>query len=97
MLIRGPYDFLVDNQNRIVLARYGIEVQTNIHANQNGSSTQEVKEIYHQADTIREHVVESFEVENALASIAREAFKKKVSADIEKNPDKYISDKTQAD
>ena len=35
MLIRGPYDYLTDNQNQIILAKYAIETSLKDHAGDN--------------------------------------------------------------
>ena len=93
MMIRGPYSYLVDNQNAIVLAKFGITIESKMEAGSN--SKQVVEENFHQASTIREYELGQLRAEQRLADIAREKFVERVGQDIEANPDKYIVPGTQ--
>lgn len=90
MLIRGPYDYLVDNQNLMVIAKYGIETRADLSADSIGG-THSIQEIYHQAKTIEKHIVGNLNVEQKLAEEARNIFLSKVKDDMGKNPDNYMS------
>jgi hypothetical protein len=90
MLIRGPYDYLTDNQNQIVLAKYAIETRLKGHTGDN--SDHSVEDVYHQAKTIESHVIGNLIVESQLAEQARDVFLKTVKADIVADPEKYMPD-----
>jgi hypothetical protein len=90
MLIRGPYDYLTDNQNKIILAKYAIEARLKDHA---GDMTgHSVEDVYHQAKTIENHVIGNLVVENQLAEHAREIFLDRVKVDMKSDPTKYMPD-----
>ncbi|MCX7176055.1 MAG: DUF4407 domain-containing protein [Proteobacteria bacterium] len=88
MVIRGPYDYLRDNQNEIVKARYGIATTTRIDPQQDNK--QIVGDIFHEAETIREFRVGQLRAEQQLADIAQEKFVEITREDIDTNPGKYI-------
>lgn len=90
MLIRGPYDYLTDNQNQIILAKYAIETSLKDHAGDN--TYHSVEDVYHQAKTIESHVIGNLIVENQLAEQAREIFLNTVKADMKADPEKYMPD-----
>jgi len=90
MLIRGPYDYLTDNQNKIILAKYAIEAHLENHT---GDATDHsIEDVYHQAKTIENHVVGNLVVENQLAQHAREIFLDRVKVDMKSDPVKYMPD-----
>ena len=90
MLIRGPYDYLTDNQNQIILAKYAIENRLKDHAGDNVDHS--IEDVYHQAKTIESHVIGNLIVENQLAEQAREIFLNTVKADMKADPEKYMPD-----
>jgi len=76
MMIRGAYDYLSENKKKLVLAKSGIiELEPQTKDNK---AVVEYK--YYQVEKMGE-----------LAEKANEKWKDEVSADIEQNPDKYIS------
>ncbi len=90
MLIRGPYDYLTDNQNQIILAKYAIETRLKDHVGD--SADHSIEDVYHQARTIESHVIGNLIVENQLAEHAREIFLNTVKANMRVNPEKYMPD-----
>ena len=90
MLIRGPYDYLTDNQNKIILAKYAIETLQKDHNGDNSGHS--IEDIYHQPKTIESHVIGNLIVENQLAEQAREIFLNTVKANMRVNPEKYMPD-----
>ncbi len=90
MLIRGPYDYLTDNQNQILLAKYAIEARLKAHNGDN--SEHSIEDVYHQAKTIENHVIGNLVVENQLAEQARDIFLNTVKADMKADPEKYMPD-----
>lgn len=90
MLIRGPYDYLTDNQNQIILAKYAIETRLKDHAGDNTNHS--IEDVYHQAKNIENHVIGNLIVENQLAEQAREIFLNTVKADMRAEPEKYMPD-----
>jgi hypothetical protein len=76
MMIRGAYDYLSDNKKKLILAKSGIiELEPQTKDNK---AVVEYK--YYQVEKMGE-----------LAEKANEKWKEEVSADIEQNPNKYIS------
>ena len=90
MLIRGPYDYLTDNQNKIILAKYAIETLQKDHNGDNSGHS--IEDIYHQPKTIESHVIGNLTVENQLAEEARDIFLNTVKADMNADPEKYMPD-----
>lgn len=90
MLIRGSYDFLVDNQTQIVIAKYGIEPASTLGVSSLGGGEHVGVDRFHQAETIRDYVVGSLTVERNLAKVAQDTFEQRVRKDIPLNPDKYV-------
>jgi len=88
MVIRGPYDYLKDNQNEILKAKYGIATTTRIDPQQDNK--QIVGDIFHEAETIREFHVGQLRAEQQLADIAQEKFVELTRKDMNANPGKYI-------
>lgn len=88
MVIRGPYDYLRDNQNEIVKAKYGIATTTTIDPNTDNK--QIVGDTFHEAETIREFRVGQLRAEQDLADIAQEKFVELTREDMNINPGKYI-------
>lgn len=91
MFIRGPYDLLSENQNRIVTAKFGIEEFPLIQAGNNLSPIGAVSPNFHQAKIIEEYEVATLAAEKELSKTAQEAFLKKMKRDIQANPEKYFS------
>jgi hypothetical protein len=90
MFIRGPYDLLCENQNRIVTAKFGIEEYPLIQAGQNHSPTGAISPNFHQAKIIEEFEVATLSAERELSKTAQEAFLRKMKRDIQSDPEKYF-------
>ena len=93
MFVRGPYDLLVENQNRIVNAKYGIEERPVLDSDSELSPLGVVEPKFHQAKVIEEYEKASLAAERELSKTAQEAFVKKTKEDIEKNPENYFIEK----
>lgn len=91
MFVRGPYDLLCENQNRIVTAKYGIEEYPILKSGSQLSATGQVEPNYHQAKLIEEYELSSLGAERDLSKVAQAAFLKKTKKDIEANPEKYFT------
>jgi hypothetical protein len=88
MLEKGPYELLVENQKRIVQARYAIEAHS--HINTENGTKQIVGEAFHQADLISNFEVGNLTVEKTLTSRIQENYQGLMLADIDANPEKYV-------
>ncbi len=93
MFVRGPYDLLVENQNRIVSAKYGIEERPLLEADSELSPLGVVEPKFHQAKLIEEYERAALDAEKELAKAAQDAFLEKTKEDIKKNPEKYFVEK----
>lgn len=94
MFVRGPYDLLVENQNRIVSAKYGIEERPILESDSELSAHGVVEPKFHQAKLIEEYELAALDAEKELAKMAQEAFLEKTREDIKKNPEKYFVEKS---
>jgi hypothetical protein len=92
MFIRGPYDLLCENQNRIVTAKFGIEEFPLIQAGQNLSPIGAVSPNFHQAKIIEEYEMATLAAEKELSKTAQDAFLRKMKRDIQANPEKYFAE-----
>ncbi len=89
MLTIGPYDYFSENVKRLAIASRGIELNEHL----DGKDSVELKDaVYYQADTVREHEIGKLMVERELTRIAQEEFRKRITDDIARNPDKYLSE-----
>jgi hypothetical protein len=88
MLEKGPYEMLVENQKRIVQARYAIEAHSYI--NTESGAKQIVGETFHQAELINNFEVGNLTVEKTLTSRIQENYQGLMLADIDANPEKYV-------
>jgi hypothetical protein len=88
MLEKGPYEMLVENQKRIVQARYAIEAHS--HINTENGAKQIVGETFHQAELINNFEVGNLTVEKTLTSRIQENYQGLMLADIDANPEKYV-------
>jgi hypothetical protein len=91
MFIRGPYDLLCENQNRIVTAKFGIEEYPLIQAGKNLSPIGAVSPNFHQAKIIEEYEIATLAAEKELSKTAQDAFLRKMKRDIQANPEKYFA------
>ena len=89
MLTTSPYDFLVENQMRLTIAKYAIEASD--HPKPGTAARIELQKTYHQAETIQEFQVGQLQVEQTLTKVAQETFSDQVQGDIRTNPGKYMA------
>ncbi len=93
MFVRGPYDLLVENQNRIVTAKYGIEENPSLDSDSDFSPHTIVEPKFHQAKLIGEYEIAALSTERELSKTAQEEFLNRTKKDIKKNPEKYFTEK----
>jgi hypothetical protein len=90
--IIGPYDYLIENQKQIVMAKYGIQEKYQTITDENGNPHQELVPIYHVAESISDYEVGKLNVEKSLVKTAHKIFQEKVSNDIISKPEKFMPD-----
>jgi hypothetical protein len=90
--IIGPYDYLIENQKQIVMAKYGIQEKYQTITDENGNPHQELVPIYHVAESISDYEVGKLNVEKSLVKTAHKIFQEKVSNDIILKPEKFMPD-----
>lgn len=88
MLEKGPYELLVENQKRIVQARFAIEAHS--HINTENGAKQIVGETFHQAELITNYEVGNLTVEKTLTSRIQENYQTLMLSDIDASPEKYV-------
>jgi hypothetical protein len=94
--IIGPYDYLIENQKQIVMAKYGIQEKYQTVTDENGKPHQELVPIYHVAESISDYEIGKLNVEKSLVKTAHKIFQEKVSNEIVSKPEKFMPDlKTQ--
>jgi len=90
--IRGPYDYLSDNQNQIILAKYGIQEKFQTATDEYGKTKQNLVPVFHVAESISDYEVGKLNVERNLAKSAHKIFQEEVNQDIKNRPEKYMPD-----
>jgi small-conductance mechanosensitive channel len=88
MIIKGAYDYLDENQKRIVRARAGIEPDARVVSDGHGKSIH--VDIHHGVNAILDETRRRLETERALSAEVHEAFKKKVAAEIQNDPSRFV-------
>lgn len=90
--IIGPYDYLIENQKQIVMAKYGIQEKYQTITDENGKPHQELVPIYHVAESITDYEVGKLNVEKSLVKTAHKIFQEKISNEIITKPEKFMPD-----
>ena len=88
--IRGPYDYLTENQNQIVLAKYGVQEKYQTTTDEFGKAKQSLVPFYHVAESIADYEIGKLNIERNLAKTAHKIFQEKVAGDIKANPETYM-------
>ncbi|MDQ6992001.1 MAG: DUF4407 domain-containing protein [Mariprofundus sp.] len=91
MLVTGPYDFLSENQNHLVAAKYAIEERMETKS-EDGVLEIDSYMQFHQAELILSHEKGQLEVEKHLAQAAYAVFESRLRQHIEAHPEQYIAD-----
>lgn len=90
--IIGPYDYLIENQKQIVMAKYGIQEKYQTITDESGKPHQELVPIYHVAESITDYEVGKLNVEKSLVKTAHKIFQEKISNEIITKPEKFMPD-----
>lgn len=88
MVIKGAYDYLDENQKRIVRARAGIEPDARIISDGKGKAIH--IDLHHGVTAALDEEKRRLESERAMATAVHEAWKKKTAAAIEQNPEAFV-------
>lgn len=88
MVIKGSYDYLDENQKRIVRARAGIEPDARVISDGKGKSIH--IDLHHGVDAVLAEEKRRLETERAMAAAVHEAWRKKTAAAIEQNPEAFV-------
>lgn len=88
MLTKGSYDYLEENQKRIVRAKAGIEPDARVVSDGQGKSIH--IDLHHGVNAVLAEERRRLETERMLAEAVHEAVRKKTSAAIEANPEAFL-------
>jgi len=88
MVIKGSYDYLEENQKRIVRAKAGIEPDARVVSDGQGKSIH--IDLFHGERAALEEERRRLETERVLAAAVHEAMRTKTAAEIAQNPDAFI-------
>ena len=92
-LIRGPYDYLTENQKEVTVARYAIEQVSSTSSKQDGGANGEIMARFHEAETILAYQSKKLAVEKELSDAIQDEFKNLSLQEIKSNPGKFVIDK----
>jgi Domain of unknown function (DUF4407) len=88
MVIKGAYDYLEENQKRLVRAQAGIEPDARVVSDAEGKSIH--IDLHHAAAAIIDEEKRRLATEAQLATEVHEAYRKRVSAEIQQDPSRFI-------
>lgn len=88
MIIKGAYDYLEENQKRIVRARAGIEPDARVVSDGAGKSIH--IDLHHAAQALLDEEKRRLETERTLATEVHAAYRKKVAAEIQQDPSRFV-------
>lgn len=89
MVIKGAYDYLEENQKRLVRARAGIEPDARVVADGSGKSVH--VDLHHGVNAVLDEEKRRLETEGVLAAEVHDAFRKKAAADIKRDPAAFVT------
>ena len=89
MVIKGSYDYLEENQKRIVRAKAGIEPDARVVSDGQGKSIH--IDLHHGVNAVLAEEKRRLETERVLADAVHDAVRKKTAAQIQHNPDAFIT------
>ena len=93
MLVAGPYEYQVENEKRLAIARRAIDVTGALDpgSTERRSDMVQVKFArYAEAEAVTAREVGKWRVEANLTGAALEAHQKRLEADIRENPARYV-------
>lgn len=88
MIIKGAYDYLEENQKRLVRARAGIEPDARVVSDGKGKSLH--VDLHHGAQAIIDEEKRRLETERVLATEVHAAYRKKLAAEIQQDPSRFV-------
>ena len=89
MIIKGAYDYLDENQKRLVRARAGIEPDARVVSDGEGKSVH--IDIHHGVNALLEEEKRRLDTERVLSIEVHEQWKKQVAGEIQNDPNKFVS------
>jgi hypothetical protein len=90
MVIKGAYDYLEENQKRIVRAYHGIEPDARVIADGKGASV--TVDIHHAVAAILEEEKRRLQTEKQLAEEVHEAYREKMADAIQRDPTPFMKE-----
>jgi hypothetical protein len=88
MIIKGAYDYLDENQKRLVRARAGVEPDARVVSDGKGKSIH--VDVHHGVNAVLDEEKRRLETERALSAQVHEEYKKRIVAEIQKDPTKFV-------
>ncbi len=88
MIIKGAYDYLDENQKRLVRAHAGIEPEARVVSDGQGHSVH--IDLHHAADAVLAEEKRRLATEKALADDVHEEYRKKKAAEIKEDPSRFM-------
>lgn len=88
MLTHGAYEALLENQIRLVKARYAIRDSLNVKGSD--AAVAESSQEFLRSQTMFDYQDGLLKVERSLSRAAQDSFEKEIKSDMEKNPLKYV-------
>ena len=88
MLIKSPYDFMNDNIKSLIKAEQGIEIKYDFYKDKEGVQRDLV--INHQSEKLIKEKMKLLQTQSDLNELILDQWKSKESANIKKDPSKYI-------
>jgi hypothetical protein len=89
MLVKTPYDYLVENRDDMLKAEYGIEVRYDFYKDKDGQERHLT--INHESERIIYEKIKLTEIQKELTDYAIEQYKIREKKNIDENLDEYIS------
>lgn len=89
MLISGPYEYFVENEKRLAIAKRAISIRDNLTGSR-GEMLQVKEAFYAEAEALADREVGKWRVESKLTETALEAHRQRLEADIRENPENYV-------
>jgi hypothetical protein len=91
MIIKGAYDYLEENQKRLVRAKAAIEPDARVVADGAGKSVH--VDLHHGVQAVLDEEKRRLETEKVLASEVHDSYRKKLAAEIREDPTRFAGGK----
>jgi hypothetical protein len=88
MIIKGAYDYLDENQKRLVRARAGVEPDARVVSDGTGKSVH--VDVHHGVNAVLDEEKRRLDTERALSTEVHTAWTHKMVAEIQKDPSKFV-------